>query len=147
MKKNMLATAVFAAALVAAGAPMASAADSDPSAGSVSANPTGTVAKDGTVTLSGTYRCSAPADGDPVFVSSAVQTGSVQHSIGGTAATCDGLEHTWVNQEKPGDGTSLPSGPAQIQATLMRLDTSGGLPLPDIIATDHHQIDLQPANG
>ncbi|MFC1402080.1 MULTISPECIES: DUF6299 family protein [Streptacidiphilus] len=147
MKKNMLATAVVAAALAAVAAPMASTARADQSAGSVSANPTGTVAKDGTVTLSGTYRCSAPADGGPVFVSSSVQTGSVQHSIGGTAATCDGLDHTWVNQGQSGDGTTLTPGPGQVQATLMHLDSSGGLPLPDIIAADRHQVDLHPANG
>jgi hypothetical protein len=113
----------------------------------VSANPTGTVSKDGTLTLSGTYRCSAAAGQGPVFVSSSVQKGSVQHGIGGTAADCDGLEHTWVNQEKLSDGTPLTPGPAGVEATLMRLDSSSGLPLPAILATDRHQIELQPANG
>ncbi|MEY9838170.1 DUF6299 family protein [Streptacidiphilus sp. EB103A] len=146
MMKKTLATATLAAALV-SGALHISAAAADPSAGTVSANPTGTVSRDGTLTLSGTYRCSAGAGRGPVFVSSSVQKESVQHSVGGTAAVCDGLEHTWVNQEKPGDGTALKPGPANVSATLMRLDSSSGLPLPAILATDRHQIDLQPANG
>jgi hypothetical protein len=146
MMKKTLATATLATALV-SGALQVSAAAADPSAGTVSANPTGTVSKDGTLTLSGTYRCSAAAGQGPVFVSSSVQKGSVQHGIAGTAADCDGLEHTWVNQEKLSDGTPLTPGPAGVEATLMRLDSSSGLPLPAILATDRHQIELQPANG
>ncbi|WP_370150883.1 DUF6299 family protein [Streptacidiphilus sp. EB129] len=116
-------------------------------AGAVSADQSGTVAGDGTVTLSGTYRCSPLTGPGPVFVSSSVGTGSVRHGIGGTAATCDGAEHSWVNRERPADGTKMTPGPTEIEATLVHLDTRGGLPLPDIIATDQHQIDLLPAKG
>jgi hypothetical protein len=146
MMKKTLATATLAAALVSSGLQV-SAAAADPSAGAVSANPTGTVSKDGTLTLSGTYRCSPQAAQGPVFVSSNVQKGSVQHGVGGTAALCDGVEHTWVNQEKPADGTPLTPGPADVQATLMRLDSSSGLPLPVILAADRQHVELQPANG
>ena len=144
--KKTLATAMFTAALV-GGAAQVPAAGAASSAWTVSANPTGTVAKDGTVTLSGTYRCSAPADPGPVFVSSSVGNDSVQHGVGGTAATCDGVEHTWVNQEKPEDGAPVPVGPAEVEATLMRLDTTSGLPLPAILATDRHHIELHPVTG
>src|SRR5690348_13943672 len=111
MLKKTLATATLAAALVSGALPV-SAAVAAPSEGTVSANPTGTVSKDGTLTLWGTYRCSAETGRGPVFVSSSVQEGSVQHSVGGTPAVCDGMEHTWVNQGKVADGTPLTPGPA-----------------------------------
>lgn len=144
--KCVITTAALAAALIVS-ASAASAAEPGPSADTVTANPAGTLSKDGTVTMSGTYRCWAPADGGPVFVSSSVQTGSVQHGIGGTQARCDGLEHTWVNQEKPADGASLTPGPAKVQATLLHLDTHSGLPLPAVIATDQHQGKLLPVQS
>ncbi|MGW2816312.1 DUF6299 family protein [Streptomyces sp. NPDC001415] len=137
---------VAAGAVVAAGVLLGAA--SGPAAaapsGTVSANPTGTVSKDGTITLSGTYRCSVPSGSGPVFVSSSVRTGDVQHGIGGTSAVCDGAEHTWVNQARP-YGTPLPSGPARIEATLLQLNTRSGLPLPAILAADWHALDLRPA--
>ena len=142
MMKKMLVTAVCAAALL-TGAPHASAADGP--SGTVSANPTGTLSKNGTVTLSGTYRCTAPVGAGPVYVSSSVQSGAVQQGIAGTAARCDGVQHTWVNQEKP--STPLKPGPAQVTATLVHLDTATGLPLPTIVATDRHHIQLNPAKG
>ncbi|MEU9102692.1 DUF6299 family protein [Streptomyces sp. NPDC048361] len=109
----------------------------------VSAGPTGTVAKDGTVTLSGTYRCSPPSRPGPVFVSSGVLTGSVLHGIGGTVATCDGDEHTWVNRDKVSSPERVPAGETVVQTTLMRLDTGTGLPLPVILATERHTVDLR----
>ncbi|MFD7338427.1 DUF6299 family protein [Streptomyces violascens] len=136
---------VAAGAAVAAGVLLCAAsgpAGAAPS-GTVSADPTGTVASDGTVILSGTYRCSAPGPG-PIFVASSVRSGGVQHGIGGTAARCDGAEHTWVNHEMP-HGTPVKPGPADIEATLVQLDTRSGLPLPVILATDWHSIDLRPA--
>jgi hypothetical protein len=145
MMKKMLATAVCAVSLM-AGAAQASAADGA-GAGSVSGNPTGTVSKDGTITLSGTYRCTAPAGPGPVFVSSSLQSGSVQQGIGGTAATCDGAEHTWTNQEKPSGGSALKPGPATVEVTLVHLDTGSGLPMPAVVAADRHPITLVPANG
>lgn len=113
----------------------------------VSAAPTGTVSTDGTVTLSGTYRCSPLSDPGPVFVSSTVGAGERRHGIGGTAATCDGVERTWVNQDKPVHGALMAPGPAEVEATLVHLDTRSGLPIPSIIATDRHEIELRPAKG
>ncbi|WP_328919726.1 DUF6299 family protein [Streptomyces sp. NBC_00208] len=113
----------------------------------VSAAPTGTVSTDGTVTLSGTYRCSPLSGAGPVFVSSTVRAGEVRQGIGGTAATCDGVEHTWVNQDKPVHGAPVAPGPAEVEATLVHLDTRSGLPMPRIIVTDRHEIELRPAKG
>ena len=114
--------------------------------GAVSADRTGTVSSDGTVTVSGTYSCSALSGAGPVFVSSSVRTGDSWRSIGGTAAVCDGAEHSWVNHEKP-DGGSVAPGPSDIEATLVQLDTSSGLPLPAVLASDQHHVELQSAKG
>lgn len=113
----------------------------------VSADPAGTVSRDGTVTLSGTYRCSPSSGPGPVFVSSTVRVGEVRHGIGGTAATCDGVEHTWMNQDKLVHGALSAQGPAEVETALVHLDTRSGLPMPSIIATDRHEIELRPAKG
>ncbi|MFH8389662.1 DUF6299 family protein [Streptomyces sp. NPDC018036] len=106
----------------------------------VTVNPTGTVAADGTVTLSGTYRC-AGASG-PVFVSSSVSQGDprVNQGIGGTTALCDGAEHAWSNSAKPTPG-SLKAGAAHVQATLMELSPTG-LPLPTFHAVRDQDVTL-----
>ncbi|MER6088834.1 DUF6299 family protein [Streptomyces bluensis] len=64
---------------------------------------TGRVAADGTITLSGRYRC-APGSG-PVFVASSIQQGNSRRSIGGTRAVCDGNEHPWKNSGRAGSLT------------------------------------------
>ncbi|MGW2230874.1 DUF6299 family protein [Streptomyces formicae] len=113
--------------------------------GAVSTDAEGTVSRDGAVTISGTYRCSPRSAPGPVFVSSTVRQGSVRHGIGGTAARCDGAEHTWVNHEGPGNGTSLEPGSAEVEATLMHLNTRSGLPVPTFLASDRQDVELRPA--
>lgn len=114
-------------------------ADAAPAAHTVSLAPTAHIAPDGTVTLSGTYRC-APSAGT-VFVSSKLVQGATQAGIGGTIATCDSRVHSWTNHGRP--ATPAAQGPAQAEATLLALDTSRGLiPVPNILATDHRTLDL-----
>ncbi|MBC2901916.1 DUF6299 family protein [Streptomyces cupreus] len=105
----------------------------------VTVDPTATLAADGTVTLSGTYRCGVGTG--PVFVSSSVgkPSSSLRHGIGGTHAICDGMEHRWENTGKPSPG-SLEPGPAHVEATLMELDSSGGLPLPRFHASQQQDV-------
>ncbi|MFH8220553.1 DUF6299 family protein [Streptomyces sp. NPDC018057] len=93
----------------------------------VTVDPTARLAADGTVTLSGTYRCTG-ADG-PVFVSSALSRNDspTRYGIGGTRAVCDGARHTWSNTGTPAD--ALDPGAARVEATVMELTTRGGLPL------------------
>ncbi|MFP3986541.1 DUF6299 family protein [Streptomyces sp. E11-3] len=107
----------------------------------VTVNPTGRLAADGTVTLSGTYRCSGGTG--PVFVSSSLSQGdsSVRHGIGGTRAVCDGAEHPWTNSGRV-DGAFTP-GDAHIKATLMELRSNrGSLPLPYFHAAHEQDIAL-----
>ncbi|NEA97690.1 DUF6299 family protein [Streptomyces sp. SID13726] len=110
----------------------------------VTVDPVGRIADDGTVTLSGTYRCTGGTG--PVFVSSSVgqRSPSVRQGIGGTRAVCDGAEHVWENTGKPTSG-ALEPGAAHVEATLMELSPQGGLPLPRFHAAEQQDITLTEA--
>ncbi|MEU3504986.1 DUF6299 family protein [Streptomyces hundungensis] len=118
-----------------------------PAAGpTITTDPAGKVSPSGTVTLTGTYSCPASSATGPVFVSSSVgkgtaDTGSVRYGLQSTVAQCDGVSHSWSNQGKL-SGVSIAPGPTDVQATLVRLDKHGWLPLPAILATDRRQVNL-----
>ncbi|MFI2205997.1 DUF6299 family protein [Streptomyces sp. NPDC020192] len=133
-----LVAALGAAALLCVAAAPAGA---DPSE-TVTVDPTGSLAADGTVTLSGTYRC-LPGTG-PVFVSSGLSQSDsrVKHGIGGSTAQCDGAEHRWQNSGKV-SSENLKDGNAHVQATLMEMRPSGFPPvLPVFHAVDDQDITL-----
>ena len=137
--RSALGSAAGAALLLVAAAPAATA-----SAGpyeTVTVDPTGSIAPDGTVTLSGTYRCLG--NSGATFVSSSVSQNdpSVRHGIGGTRAVCDGVEHSWENSGKPSSDPLTP-GTAQVEATVMELSSGGGLPLPRFHAVQRQDITL-----
>ncbi|MEU6674183.1 DUF6299 family protein [Streptomyces sp. NPDC046853] len=137
------ATTVLAASLLLCAAP-AAAASTPAAAGpneSVTVNPTGRIASDGTVTLSGTYRCTSGTG--PVFVSSSMAQDNprVRHSIGGTRATCDGKPHAWTNTGRPSLSTPRP-GTVNVEATVMELDLRSGLPLPRFHAMQRQDVTL-----
>ena len=134
-----LGTAAGAALLLLAVAPAATA-SADPYE-TVTVDPTGRIAPDGTVTLSGTYRCLGSTG--PVFVSSSVGQSDpqIRHGIGGTQAVCDGVEHSWENSGKTSPDALTP-GTAQVEATVMELAPQGGLPLPRFHAVQRQDITL-----
>ncbi|WEH14761.1 DUF6299 family protein [Streptomyces sp. VNUA24] len=135
---RVLGAAAGAAALLFAAAASAGAVH-DP-AETVTVDPTGHVAPDGTLTLSGTYRCLAGSG--PVFVSSSLQQGDsrVRKGVGGSSAVCDGAEHTWTNTDRAEPGRYVP-GPARVEATVTEL-SGGGLPLPRFHAVRQQDITL-----
>ncbi|GAA3496564.1 hypothetical protein GCM10019016_036650 [Streptomyces prasinosporus] len=96
---------------------------------------------DGSVTLSGTYRCT-DATG-PVYVSSSVRQGSsaYSHSVGGTRAVCDGREHRWENTGNVSDD-ALKAGPAHVEATIVEMRSEGVLVLPHFHAVQRQDITL-----
>ncbi|WP_077801254.1 DUF6299 family protein [Streptomyces sp. JHA26] len=105
----------------------------------VTVDSTGRVAADGTVTLSGTYRC-VPGTG-PVYVSSTVSQGdSDGYGIGGTRAVCDGVLHHWTNTGTP--SRVLEPGAAHVDATLLELRPFGIIPLPTFHALSKQDITL-----
>ncbi|GHF94520.1 hypothetical protein GCM10018777_00710 [Streptomyces albogriseolus] len=141
--RPLLGTASCAALLLlgaAAAAPSAAAVPSDP-AEYVTVDPEGRIAADGTVTLTGTYRCDAGTG--PVYVSSSVNqsTPHVNYGIGGSVAVCDGAEHRWQNSGKA-PRNALTAGPAKVEATLLELRGSGILIIPVPHAAGHHDVTL-----
>ncbi|MFC8087041.1 DUF6299 family protein [Streptomyces sp. NPDC057340] len=142
VRSAALATAAGAALLLLAG-PAASAAPHDARlvAESVTVDPTGRLAADGSITLSGTYRCTGGTG--PVYVSSTVSQSdpSVRYGVGGTRAVCDGLEHRWVNTGTP-DTVVLKPGAAHVEATLMELRPTGIVPLPSFHARHGQDVTL-----
>ncbi|MBC3841456.1 hypothetical protein GXW82_17630 [Streptacidiphilus sp. 4-A2] len=95
---------------------------------------TGTIAKDGTVTLSGTYRCSSD-EAYGTVVSTSVTSGTETSSVGSSVqAVCDGQEHNWTSQGRP--YLPVQAGPVQAQASLIHLSWSSGslIPATDLLA-------------
>ncbi|MEU0971273.1 DUF6299 family protein [Streptomyces sp. NPDC005917] len=135
--RHVLAAALVSAALLCAAVAPATAGPYE----SVTVAPTGRLASDGTVTLSGTYTCTGSTG--PVFISSSVSQGSpnYRHGIGGTRAVCDGAEHRWQNTGKV-TSEKLEAGAAHVEATIMELRPAGGLPLPSFHATRQQDITL-----
>ncbi|AJE43034.1 DUF6299 family protein [Streptomyces nodosus] len=125
------------AALLLSAAPAASAAPRPYDR--VTVDPIGRLRADGTVTLSGTYRCHRARG--PVFVSSSLSQGDprVAHGIGGTLAVCDGARHRWTNSETRPD--TYRRGRAHVRATLMEL-RGPGIPLPHFHAKRDRNIRL-----
>jgi hypothetical protein len=138
--RPVLAAAAAGAALLLPAAPAALAATTpaEPSE-TVTVDPVGRIAPDGTVTLAGTYRCSGATG--PVFVSSSLAQSppSVRHGIGGSRAVCDGLTHRWANTGMPSSATITP-GAARVEATLTELRPLGGLPLPTFHAVRKQDV-------
>ncbi|HEY9370917.1 DUF6299 family protein [Streptomyces sp.] len=126
-----------AAALLLAGAATAHAATGHTAPGTagdgVTVDQAGGLADDGTVTLSGTYRCLDDSAG-PVFVSSTLVQDRHSQGIGGTRAVCDGQVHAWSNSSVVHDPAYRP-GEARVKATLMQLSSEAmGIPLPEFRA-------------
>ncbi|GGV28568.1 DUF6299 family protein [Streptomyces griseoflavus] len=109
---------------------------------SVTVDARGRIADDGTITLSGTYRCLAA--GGTVFIASSVSRtaeDTVRHGIGGSYAVCDGKKHPWKNTGRV-SGDKLKAGPAHVRATVMELRPSGILLLPVPHAVGERNITL-----
>ncbi|MFE9423259.1 DUF6299 family protein [Kitasatospora sp. NPDC006697] len=130
--------ALLCAVLTAATPALAAGADQ------VTVSPTAALGQDGSVTLSGTYRCTGSG---PVFLAANLRTGDIQQSLGSSRAVCDGAEHAWSSQDTPRYLTLSSGGPAEAEVSLVRLDTSGGLPLPQPLAVQHQKVTLAPAAG
>ncbi|MFF5937494.1 DUF6299 family protein [Streptomyces sp. NPDC012508] len=112
------------------------------SADDLSVDAYGTVAADGTVTVSGTYRCLDDSAG-PVFVSSTLVQEDRSAGIGGTRAVCDGQVRDWSNTAVVKEPGYRP-GAARVKATLMQLTPSGplGVPMPGFLAAQDSDVIL-----
>ncbi|MGW1997876.1 DUF6299 family protein [Embleya sp. NPDC001921] len=100
------------------------------------------VAADGTITLSGTYRCT-PHHVGTVLVGGQVDQEGRHASVGGSVATCDGARHTWRNTGQPYIG--IHPGAARGAATLLELAPGEGvIPiLPNVLAHDARDVAVE----
>ncbi|MEU5535482.1 DUF6299 family protein [Streptomyces sp. NPDC020362] len=107
----------------------------------VSVDPAGRIAPDGTITLSGTYRCTGTTG--PAFVSSSVgqDEPGVQHGIGGSVARCDGAEHRWENSGRI-TPNPIKAGKVHVQATITELRPGDLLLLPAFHAVKDQDVKL-----
>ncbi|MEU2060142.1 DUF6299 family protein [Streptomyces sp. NPDC013455] len=135
--RPVLAAALGAAALLCAAVGPAGA---DPSE-RITVDPVGRIASDGTVTLSGTYRCTGGTG--PVLVGSSLSQGDqgLKHGIGGGTARCDGAEHRWTNSGKVSP-EKVKAGAARVEATLTELRPSGILLVPAFHAVTNRDVTL-----
>ncbi|WP_326755346.1 DUF6299 family protein [Streptomyces hirsutus] len=122
-------------------APPAASAAPAPVQETVTVDSEGRIADDGTVTLSGTYRC-LDASG-PVLVGSSVHQGAAhtRYGVGGTLAVCDGETHEWENTGRVPSG-ALKAGAADVEATLTELRSAGLLLLPVFHAVHQQEVTL-----
>jgi hypothetical protein len=110
----------------------------------ITVDPTGYIASNGTVTLSGTYRCSDDASPAVVYVGSHLEQDGNEAGIGGTVAECDGNEHRWSNHDQPFRDAFKP-GSAKVQGTLLTFSLDFGIPLPRFLSVEDQRITLAPA--
>ncbi|MER6997698.1 DUF6299 family protein [Streptomyces sp. NPDC000410] len=137
--------ALALAALAAAAAvltPTAAAADNF--TGDVSVKEQAYIAPDGTLTMSGTYRCSEPSPARRIFIASSLVQEGKRLGFGGTEARCDGAEHSWTTSGPVGTVMNLGfhDGPAAVDARLMVMENVGGLPLPRVLAGGEKAVSL-----
>jgi len=138
-----LVTALGAAALLcgAATAPAMAGPKAPKETETVTVDHAGKIAADGTVTLSGTYRCTGSSG--PVFISSAVSQSDsrIRYGIGGTSATCDGATHTRENTGQV-SADDLKTGAAHVEATILEMRPAGLVPLPVFHAVKDQDVTL-----
>ncbi|WKX70159.1 DUF6299 family protein [Streptomyces sp. XD-27] len=150
------APAVLGAALLAAAAPLPAAAAPGRAAApapeqgyELTIDPRGYVGPNGSIRLSGTYRCTKGGAVGLTFISSTLEQGDQQRGIGGTAADCDGKVHRWTNTDNAAliVGESYAPGKARVKATILRLSMESGLPLPDVLTAEQQSVQMVSGSG
>lgn len=141
MRARPVLGATAGAALLLLGSAFATPSASAAPGESVTVDTVGHISPDGSVTLSGTYRCTGNAG--PVYIGSSVQQGSstLSYGVGGSRAVCDGSLRTWTNTGRVTGGL-LKAGTAEVEATIVELRPVQGLPLPHIHAVKRQDVKL-----
>ncbi|GLF97064.1 DUF6299 family protein [Streptomyces yaizuensis] len=108
----------------------------------ISIAPAAGIAADGSLTLSGTYRCFRHSGA--VLIGAKALQRDARAEFDGDMAVCDGRAHNWSGTA-PATGT-FETGAARGEAVLIHLDSSQGfVPLPVIV--DTHTADLELHRG
>ncbi|MCB5166361.1 DUF6299 family protein [Streptomyces bambusae] len=135
------AAALAALAAVAVLSPTATAESFD---GTVFVDPHARISPDGTLTLSGAYRCTDPSPSRTVFLSSSLKQDGQQLGFNSPEVVCDGAEHPWQTSG-PADGLGLVrfhEGEATVSARLLTLEDEGGLPSPRTLVDHEEPVEI-----
>lgn len=100
------------------------------------------IAPDGTIHLSGEYRCTAPSPSGAVQIKATIEQEDVRLGIGGGDARCDGAVHDWSAHGTLRLTPTVHAGEALAKAELQEIRFGGGL-LPrsvDTVAQDAHPV-------
>ncbi|MFF5704550.1 DUF6299 family protein [Streptomyces sp. NPDC012794] len=107
----------------------------------ISVRPEAHIAGDGSVTLSGTYRCEVASPSGAMQIKATVIQDGSRLSIGAGEVVCDGAEHAWV-AGSPLTGGIHP-GRATAVAELQEIHFSGLMPRAiDTVAQDSKDIQV-----
>ncbi|MEU5811181.1 DUF6299 family protein [Streptomyces sp. NPDC047718] len=98
---------------------------------------------DGTITLSGTYRCEQPSPDGTIQIKAALVQGDVHLGIGAGRAVCDGKDHDWHAHATLAYTPQVHAGPARVTAELQELHLSGLMPSSlDTVAADEKAVEV-----
>ncbi|MET9321689.1 DUF6299 family protein [Streptomyces sp. NPDC003038] len=89
------------------------------------------ISEDGTVTLSGTYRCHSTSPVGAVQVAAGLRQGGIRLGISGENAVCDGAYHEWSSTGSLRYTPGITAGPAtaEVQLTETRRNGPGIVPV------------------
>ncbi|MCY0927324.1 DUF6299 family protein [Streptomyces sp. H27-H1] len=102
------------------------------------------IAPDGTIHLSGEYRCTAPSPSGAVQIKATIEQEDVRLGIGGGDAQCDGAVHVWSAHGTLRLTPTVHAGGALAKAELQEIRFGSGL-LPrsvDTVAQDARQVEV-----
>ncbi|MEV7726909.1 DUF6299 family protein [Streptomyces sp. NPDC087917] len=110
----------------------------------ISVHPAVDIARDGTITLSGTYRCEPASPVGAVQIRATVIQDRIRLGLGAGDAVCDGRDHEWAAHGTLRLTPGIHEGGARVQAELQEIHYGGGL-LPravDQVAFDERDVQV-----
>ncbi|WP_328790090.1 MULTISPECIES: DUF6299 family protein [unclassified Streptomyces] len=101
------------------------------------------VAKDGSVTLSGSYHCEQASPTGAMQIKATVEHEGGRLSIGAEQPVCDGTERRWV-ATAPGRWVNVRPGRAVVTAELQEVQLSGLMPRSvATVAQDRQDVEVR----
>lgn len=109
----------------------------------ISVQPYAHIGDDGTITLSGTYRCNDPSPVGAIQITASVIQDGVHLTTGAGDAVCDGAEHEWESRAKLRHTPGIHPGRARAEARLQEIRLSGLMPQSlHTLAEDHRDVQV-----
>ncbi|MET9963219.1 DUF6299 family protein [Streptomyces sp. NPDC006326] len=94
----------------------------------ISVQPYAQIGEDGTITLSGTYRCTDASPVGGIQIAASVIQDHTRLTTGAGGAVCDGAEHEWESRASLRYTPDIHPGPARAEVRLQEVKLSGLMP-------------------